>query len=113
MRLYSSAASPFARKVRALIVETGQSGDVTVVETKGTALDIGTHPTALNPTSKIPVLERADGPALYDSRCDKDKRYVIALFPKSELFDVVFLTQMKAVVGKQDDYRVVQPYRFV
>ncbi len=68
MKLYSSAASPFARKVRALIVETGQSGDIEIVETKGTALDTGAHPTALNPTSKIPVLERADGPALYDSR---------------------------------------------
>lgn len=68
MKLYSSAASPFARKVRALIVETGQSGDVEIVETTGTALDPGTHPTALNPTSKIPVLERADGPAIYDSR---------------------------------------------
>lgn len=68
MKLHSSAASPFARKVRAVLVETEQQADVEIVETHGNALDPGTHPTALNPTSKIPVLERADGPALHDSR---------------------------------------------
>ncbi|MEM0948487.1 MAG: glutathione S-transferase family protein [Pseudomonadota bacterium] len=68
MKLYSSPASPFARKVRALIIETNQSEEVEIIDTSGNALDPGTHPTALNPTSKIPVLERTDGPALYDSR---------------------------------------------
>lgn len=68
MKLYSSQASPFARKVRALIIELGLSDQVEIVETQGNALAPGTHPTALNPLSKIPVLERADGPALYDSR---------------------------------------------
>ena len=68
VKLYSSPASPFARKVRALIIETGQSDTVEIIDTSGNALDPGTHPTALNPTSKIPVLEREAGPALYDSR---------------------------------------------
>lgn len=68
MRLYSASASPFARKVRALIIETGQSDEVEIVSSSGSPLDPGTIPTALNPLSKLPVLERPDGPALYDSR---------------------------------------------
>ena len=68
MKLHSSPASPFARKVRAVIIATDQQDEIEIVDTSGHALDPGTHPTALNPTSKIPVLERNDGPALYDSR---------------------------------------------
>lgn len=68
MKLHSSAASPFARKVRTVILELGLEAQVEIIETHGTALAPGTHPTALNPLSKIPVLEREDGPALYDSR---------------------------------------------
>ncbi|MDU8942331.1 glutathione S-transferase [Ovoidimarina sediminis] len=68
MKLYSSPASPFARKARTVIHELGLADQVEIVDTQGTALAPGTHPTALNPLSKIPVLERSDGPALYDSR---------------------------------------------
>ena len=35
---------------------------------RGTPLEPGSMPVALNPLGKIPCLERADGPALYDSR---------------------------------------------
>jgi glutathione S-transferase len=48
--------------------ETGQAGDVTLVPASGTPVDPGTMPVSLNPLGKIPALERADGPALYDSR---------------------------------------------
>ncbi len=48
--------------------ETGQSGDVQVVMASGTPLDSVRMPLAQNPLGKIPVLERNDGPALYDSR---------------------------------------------
>lgn len=68
MRLFSSAASPFVRKVATLIHEVGLQDRVEVVTVSGTATDPGTMPLAHNPLGKIPALERPDGPALYDSR---------------------------------------------
>ncbi len=94
MKLHSSPTSPFARKVRALIVETGQSGEIEIVDTVGHALDPGTHPTALNPSSKIPVLERADGPAIYDSRviCRfLDDRAGGGLYPEKRIWETLTL----------------------
>lgn len=68
MRLYGSPASPFVRKVRVVLHETGLADRVAFVLASGTALDPGTMPLALNPLGKVPCLERPDGPALYDSR---------------------------------------------
>jgi glutathione S-transferase len=68
MKLYQSATSPFARKVIVLLKETGQEGDVELVASAGTPLNSDNMPTAHNPLGKIPALERADGPALFDSR---------------------------------------------
>lgn len=68
MRLHQAPASPFARKVRIVLIETGQQDAVEMVAASGTALDFANMPVALNPLGKIPVLERPDGPALYDSR---------------------------------------------
>lgn len=68
MQLYGSPTSPFVRKVRVLLHETGQQRDVAFVLASGTPLDPGTTPTALNPLGKVPCLERPDGPAIYDSR---------------------------------------------
>ncbi|MCU0907267.1 MAG: glutathione S-transferase [Rhodobacteraceae bacterium] len=68
MRLFHSPTSPFVRKVMVVLHETGQVGDVTLVRAAGTPVDPGTMPLSLNPLGKIPALERADGPALYDSR---------------------------------------------
>ncbi|WP_343116272.1 glutathione S-transferase [Ostreiculturibacter nitratireducens] len=68
MRLYHSPTSPFVRKVMVLLKETRQEGDVTLVPATGTPVDAGSMPLAQNPLGKIPVLERADGPAIYDSR---------------------------------------------
>jgi glutathione S-transferase len=68
MRLYHSPSSPFVRKVMVVLHETGQMGDVTLVPASGTPVAPGTMPLTLNPLGKIPALERADGPALYDSR---------------------------------------------
>jgi glutathione S-transferase len=84
MRLFHSPTSPFVRKVMVVLHETGQLGDVTLVPAAGTAVAPGTMPLSLNPLGKIPALERADGPALYDSRvicrylCD---RAGAALYP--------------------------------
>lgn len=94
MRLYDSATSPFCRKVRALLVETGQAADVQIVPAAGTALDSGTMPLAENPLGKIPVLGRDDGPALHDSRviCRYlDARAGAGLYPEHRLWEILTL----------------------
>ncbi|MEH6775167.1 MAG: glutathione S-transferase [Cereibacter changlensis] len=68
MRLYYSPTSPYVRKVMVLLHETGMLDQVELISVGGTPVDTGTLPLALNPLGKIPALERADGPALYDSR---------------------------------------------
>ena len=68
MRLFGSPTSPFVRKVMITLHETGQTDQVEVVMASGTPLDSVRMPLAQNPLGKIPVLERNDGPALYDSR---------------------------------------------
>ena len=68
MRLFDSATSPFARKVRVLLHETGLLPGVELVPSAGTPTAPGTLPVTRNPLGKVPVLEREDGPALYDSR---------------------------------------------
>ncbi|RMF41335.1 MAG: glutathione S-transferase family protein [Alphaproteobacteria bacterium] len=67
MRLHSSDASPFVRKVRVLLIETGQADEVEIVPEQVTPLDLEPGFTA-NPLTRLPCLERGDGPALYDSR---------------------------------------------
>lgn len=68
LRLHGSPTSPYMRKVRVLLAETGQTEEVPVAAAQGSPRDLGTIPTALNPLGKIPVLERPDGAALFDSR---------------------------------------------
>lgn len=68
MRLFYARTSPFVRKVMVVLHETGQVGDVDIVEAEGNPLAPGTMPIALNPLGKIPSLERAGGATLYDSR---------------------------------------------
>lgn len=68
MKLMMAGPSPFVRKVRVLLHETGQTGDVEEVQVVaapgGTAADLR----AANPVGKIPALVRDSGIALYDSR---------------------------------------------
>jgi len=68
MRLHVSPTSPYVRKARVAVIETGQVDAVEMVPAGGTPLDAANMPLAANPLGKIPVLEREDGPALYDSR---------------------------------------------
>jgi glutathione S-transferase len=68
MRLFFSANSPYVRKVMVVLHETGQLGDVEIVNAHGTPLDPGSAPLSHNPLGKVPALERPDGPAIYDSR---------------------------------------------
>lgn len=68
MKLYHAPASPFVRKVMVLLNEAKAADRVTLVPASGSPLDPGTMPVDRNPLGKIPALERADGPTLYDSR---------------------------------------------
>ena len=95
MKLYTSAASPFARKVRVCLSELGLADRVEQVEVGSTPLKQSPVLTAQNPLGKIPCLLRADGTALYDSRVIT--RYLDdlaggSLYPAApELWDVLTL----------------------
>ncbi|WP_040610839.1 glutathione S-transferase [Oceaniovalibus guishaninsula] len=93
MELFQNPASPFARKVRVLLHETGQQDAVRVVTITANPV-AGSSASAVNPLGKIPVLVRPEGPALYDSRviCRYlDDRAAKTLYPPSRLYDVLTL----------------------
>lgn len=95
MELYGATASPFVRKVRSLLEETGYADEVTF--TQVTAVVVGDSDAALrsaNPSGKIPVLLRSDGPAIYDSRviCRYlDVLYGLEAYPEGRLWEVLTL----------------------
>lgn len=68
MKLAYSPTSPYVRKVMVLLHETGQLNDVTLEERATTPLNPDQTLLPSNPLGKVPALERAEGPALYDSR---------------------------------------------
>ncbi len=94
MKLYQADASPFVRKVRVLILETGQDGDITPAPVAITPVAPDGALNAANPLGKIPALERPDGPTLYDSRviCRYlDTRVSAGLYPESRLWETLTL----------------------
>lgn len=94
MKLISASASPFARKVRAVLHETGQSGAVEIVEVMTTATNTNPDLAAANPAGKLPALVREEGPAIYDSRviCRfLDSEFGAGLYPESRLFETLTL----------------------
>ena len=68
MKLYYSPTSPYVRKVMVLLHETGQIDDVTLEAMNTTPLTPDAALLSKNPLTKVPALERAEGPTLYDSR---------------------------------------------
>lgn len=68
MKLYHSPTSPYARKVRMLLLETGMDADVEKQIGSGSPVDPGQAPLAENPLGKVPVLTLTDGTPIYDSR---------------------------------------------
>lgn len=94
MQLLIAPASPFVRKVRILLRETGQLSDVTEVSVSTTPIAPDPRVVAANPVGKIPALLRDDGPALHDSRVITrflDDRAGAGLYPKARLWDVLTL----------------------
>ncbi|WP_179381530.1 glutathione S-transferase [Jannaschia marina] len=93
MQLLSSPASPFVRKCRVVLIETGQD-DVEVRDVTASPMGGDAALNAANPSGKIPVLLREDGPALYDSRVITrflDDRAGTRLYPADRLWDVLSL----------------------
>jgi glutathione S-transferase len=94
MKLISAAASPFVRKVRVLILETGQEADVELDMITVSPVAPNTDLNAANPLGKIPALIRDDGPAIYDSRviCRYlDARAKANLYPETRLWETLTL----------------------
>ncbi|MGV6810711.1 MAG: glutathione S-transferase [Brevirhabdus sp.] len=94
MKLLWSPPSPFARKPRVVLHETGQLDDVEQVEVVANPMTPNAELIAQNPVGKIPALVRRDGPTLYDSRvvC----RYLDAcsggaLYPQDRIWEVLTL----------------------
>ena len=94
MQLIQSPASPFVRKVRVVIRETGLAGQVEEVRVNTTPLAHDPAVVRANPLGKIPALVRDDGPTVYDSRVIT--RYLDAkagggLYPAGRLWEVLTL----------------------
>ena len=94
MKLLSSPASPYARKVRVLIHQAGLTDDVQEIQVKTTPMATSPEVAAANPLGKIPALIRDSGPAIYDSRviCRYlDDRAQAGLYPQARLWEVLTL----------------------
>ncbi len=94
MQLLMSPLSPYARKVRVLLRETGQLGAVEEVSVTTSPLASDPAVLAANPTGRIPALIRNGGPALFDSRVITrflDARAGGALYPEDKLWEVLTL----------------------
>ncbi|QBY02811.1 glutathione S-transferase family protein [Rhodophyticola sp. CCM32] len=93
MELIGSPASPFVRKCRAVLLETGQQ-DVPFTDVATTPLNTAPTAAAANPLGKIPALLRDDGPTLYDSRVITrflDHRAQAGLYPEARVWDTLTL----------------------
>lgn len=94
MQLLYSRASPFVRKVRVVLHETGQAGDVRVVPIATTPTKPAAEVAAAHALQKIPALVRPDGCTLYDSRVITrylDARAGGGLYPESHIWETLTL----------------------
>ncbi|MCR9113435.1 MAG: glutathione S-transferase [Rhodobacteraceae bacterium] len=68
MKIISAKPSPFGRKVKVTLIETGLIDHAELVEVATTPMQTDPQVAAANPVGKIPALIRDEGPAIYDSR---------------------------------------------
>ncbi|PLR60562.1 glutathione S-transferase [Pseudomonas sp. QC2] len=68
LTLFHNPASPFVRKVRVLLIETGQQDRVALHGCMPTPVNPDAQLVQDNPVGKIPALRLADGTVLHDSR---------------------------------------------
>ena len=79
MKLLTSPASPFARKVRIVLHETGQADEVTEIAAATDPFGDPVDVIHANPLGKIPALVRDDGPGAPGS--NRVLRLVLAEHP--------------------------------
>ncbi|UMA66683.1 glutathione S-transferase [Roseivivax marinus] len=94
MTLLMAGPSPYVRKVRVTLIETGLADQTETQKVAASPLEPDPTLTAMNPVGKVPTLLREDGPALYDSRviCRYlDARAGAGLYPESRLWEVLTL----------------------
>lgn len=94
MKLNYSPSSPFVRKVHVVALELGLADQIELVQTEGTPLASDATRVAANPLGKIPSLERADGPTLYDSRVICQYLNTLAdgaMYPQARLWESLTL----------------------
>lgn len=94
MKLLMSPASPFVRKARVVMRELGLTDRVLEVPVSTTAFASDPTVVAANPTGKIPVLVRDDGPAIYDSRVITRFLNDLAggsLYPQAQIWELLTL----------------------
>ena len=95
MKLYHSPMSPYVRKVMVLLHETGQLEDVELETVANSPLAPADPLLGKAPLTKIPALERPDGPTLFDSRvicAFLDARAQAGMYPEgSGRWDVLTL----------------------
>ncbi len=94
MKLLVAGPSPFVRKARILLRETGQVEDIEEVPVVASPMDPDPTLIVANPVGKIPALMRPDGCTLYDSRviCRfLDDRAQAGLYPSSHLWETLTL----------------------
>ncbi len=95
MKLYHSPTSPYVRKVMVLLHETDQLQDVELETVENTPVSPATPLLSKAPLTKVPALERPDGPTLFDSRvicAFLDSRAKAGLYPDgSAHWDVLTL----------------------
>ena len=68
MKLFSSGASPYARKVAVAAHEAGLIDRIEIVSATVTPVSVNAEVAAANPLAKVPTLVLDNGQALYDSR---------------------------------------------
>lgn len=94
MKLVSSPASPFVRKVRVILREAGLTGAVEELPVATTPLNTAGDVWAANPLGKIPALVRDGGRAIYDSRVITrflDAYARAGLYPEDRIWEVLTL----------------------
>lgn len=101
MKLLSSPASPFVRKVKVMLHEAQGWDQVEEVAVTTTPYNTAPEVRAANPLGKIPALIREDGPALHDSRVITrflDNKFNANLYPEARLWEVLTLESMSDAI---------------
>lgn len=113
MKLLMSPASPFVRKARVVIRESGLMDQVAEVEVTTSPMASAAEVVAANPLGKIPALLRDGETTLFDSRVITrylDSKGSTNLYPEAAIWDVLALEAtadgiMDATVGMTYEMR--------